>query len=387
MKSIYIKSIVSSFTALFMLLLVVSSCKKEEEGKGAPSITRLRTLSKTDSVTFTREFSLDSSITYKQATLVALDSTVTAGSLGSTYVIVGHNLATTTKVEFNGTEAYFNRALMTNETLIITIPSTISWQNQSGKLTLTNPYGVATSDFTILPPVPVITGVSQLAGNAGDEVTITGTVLDNVSSVTFGTAVARIISSSATQVVVSVPAAASGTIAVSTPGGRAFGPYVSYDGVVVPVLVPFGFSNVLYDDEIHSGYDFGFNGYEVNTQSAEVVKRGTSAIKIKYTGSYAGYAVGSGTPINITGKTYVKFSVYGGTGTEGKVIKVVVNDFDHRHVSVVLHAGIWSTYAIPLSLFKDSAQPGTPTTLNYIGFQELSGNAPETIYLDDIGVF
>jgi hypothetical protein len=98
--------------------------------------------------------------------------------------------------------------------------------------------------------------------------------------------------------------------------------------------------------------------------------------------------VGSGPGIDLTGATYVKFSIYGGsTGTDGKVIKVALNDFDHRQVSIILHEKTWSTYVIPLNLFQDSSQPGTPTSLNWLGFQELSANAPETIYLDDLGVY
>jgi hypothetical protein len=155
------------------------------------------------------------------------------------------------------------------------------------------------------------------------------------------------------------------------------------------MAVPFGFKSLLYEDAVPSnGYTFGFIGWNANTQSTEVVKRGQYAIRIDYTGNYAGYAVGSGPGIDLTGATYVKFSIYGGsTGTEGKVIKVALNDFDHRQVPIILHERKWSTYVIPLNLFQDASAPGTPTSLSWLGFQEISASTPETIYLDDIGVY
>lgn len=67
-----------------------------------------------------------------------------------------------------------------------------------------------------LPGLPAITGLSQTNGPeaGGDTVTITGTDLDLVTSVSFGPNAASIVSTSPTEVVVTVPAG-SGTVAVS----------------------------------------------------------------------------------------------------------------------------------------------------------------------------
>ena len=373
---------------LFALLVTgVVSCKKNNDA--APTLTRVRTVNRYDSVLVTHRQDLGTSYTSKDVIPFAYYSTVTAGPLGGLFAIIGNNLQTTTTVSFNGYPVYFNPALVTNTSIIVRIAAETPWQNGSNKVVVTTKYGSATLDFTILQPAPTVTGISQFTGNAGDTVTISGTVLDNASVVKFGSTAATIVSNTSTAIKVIVPANAMGVTAVTTPGGTSSGPYASYNGVVPPLLIPFGFKALLYEDAVPSnGYTFGFIGWNANTQSTEQVKRGQYSIRVDYTGNYAGYAVGSGPGIDLTGATYIKFSIYGGSiGCEGKVIKVAVNDFDHRQVPVILHERVWSTYVIPLNLFQDATKTGTPTSLSYLGFQELSASAPETIYLDDLGVY
>ena len=373
---------------LFVLLITGTvSCKKNSDA--SPSLTRVRTVAKYDTVVVTHRQDLGTSYTSKDVIPVAFDSTVTSGALGGLFAIIGNNLQTTISVSFNGYPVYFNPTLVTNTSIIVKISAETPWQNGDNKLVVTTKYGSATLDFTVLQPAPAITGLSQFAGNPGDTVTITGTVFDNASVVKFGTTAAKIVSTTSTAIKVIVPANALGVTSVTTPGGTSSGPYASYNGVVPPMAIPFGFKSLLYENSVPAnGYTFGFIGWNANTQSTEMVKRGSYSIRVDYTGNYAGYAVGSGPGIDLTGATYIKFSIYGGSvGTEGKVIKVALNDFDHRQVSIILHEKVWSTYVIPLNLFQDASAPGTPTSLSYMGFQELSANAPETIFLDDLGIY
>ena len=369
MKTLYKNTIALYLIGICCMLIFATSCKKDKEGEGAPSITRIRTLVRPG----------DSKVT-------PLDSTVTSGDVGVTYVIEGVNLKSTNKVDFNGTSADLNTALFSDNSIVVTIPATATWINQTGKLTLSNSFGTTSFNFSIKQPAPAISDLIQFAGNPGDVITITGLRFDQVSSVKFGTTEAKVISSTSTELKVTVPTGALGAVSVTTPGGTGTGPYVSYDGVVVPILLPFGFSHLFYDDGITAGYDFNFGGANADVNSTEMVKRGTHSIKLTYTGNYAGYAVGSNNAVDLSDKTYVKFSIYGTAGTEGKVVKVALNDFDNRNVSVVLHTGKWTNYVVPLDRFQNASQPGKPASLSWIGFQELSANAPETIYLDDSGV-
>lgn len=364
------KKILSSTYYLFFLAAFAAlaggmqSCKKNDT-TAAPVVTRVRTIATTDA----------------SGKPVALDSTVNAVIPGNQYAIIGDHLATTYKVTFNGAEATLNPAMITDNTIILQVPANTPFT--SSELMVSTQYGTVTFKMGVLQPAPVITDVSQMNGVAGDRVTISGTAFDNVSSVKFGNAVASVVSASATKIVVTVPQNALGSITVTTPGGTAAGPYTSYDNITLPVLVPFGLKSVVYDEAIVAGWQWGWS-YDVDPASTAVVKRGTYSIKQTYNGAYSGLMIGANS-VNMSDYSYVKFSIYGTTGTEGKVIKVAVNDFDHLGVSVLLHAGVWSTYVIPITAFQDAS--GSPASFNSVGFQELSGNAPETIYLDDIGLY
>jgi hypothetical protein len=151
---------------LSLLLVTAFSCKKNDMGgTGAPTITRVRTTTKTDTTTgVVKRITLDSSITTTATTLVGFDSTVVAGHLGNQYAIIGTNLLTTKSVTFNGVSVYFSPALLTDNSIIITIPSLTSTAtqvpfgpDQTNKLIVVTKYGTASFDFPITQPAPVIT--------------------------------------------------------------------------------------------------------------------------------------------------------------------------------------------------------------------------------------
>jgi hypothetical protein len=113
-----------------------------------------------------------------------------------------------------------------------------------------------------------------------------------------------------------------------------------------------------------------------------VAKRGTGSLKFEYTGGYGGFQMFyGGTPISLATATGVKFSIYGGPGTEGKVVKLVVNGSYDKGVQLVLHAGVWTDVAVPLSTL------GATGSLTEITLQEFSGNVPSIIYIDDLGLY
>ena len=102
-----------------------------------------------------------------------------------------------------------------------------------------------------------------------------------------------------------------------------------------------------------------------------------------YTGGYGGFQnFLGGTPVNLANYTGIKLSIYGGTGSDGKIIKMVLNGNYDAGKQLVLKEGVWQTFAVPLSTL------GVATgILTEVTFQEFSGNVPETVYFDDLGLY
>ena len=116
------------------VILTVVSCKKDgylgfTPGTGAPTISSVHTYYKTDTTT-----TYDTIISYNSdgqpvqtiqqnpPRILAFDSVVTSASLGNYYQIQGSNLGSATSVTFNGYTAYFNRALVTDNSIIVQVP-------------------------------------------------------------------------------------------------------------------------------------------------------------------------------------------------------------------------------------------------------------------------
>ncbi|MBP1652488.1 MAG: hypothetical protein H6Q26_2645 [Bacteroidetes bacterium] len=352
-----------------LMLFVFASCKKEEDSS-APVITRIRTLSKTDTVTVTKQVTLDSSVTTTSSMVVAADSTITSGSISNQYGIVGQHLKTTMKIYINGVSIYFNPTLVTDELIIFTIPTTVSYSTSTttNKITVVTMHGSVDYDFTVAQPAAVISSFTPAAGDAGTEVTITGTYFDNLTGVKFGDVTAEIVSSTSTQIVVKVPdGIVQEYIYVTTPGGTSSS------------ATKFGFQHIIYDDALAANWadwSWSVNNDFANTSP---VKRGTYSIKAAFTSGWGGVSLANtGSAKDLSSCTALKISIYGGADTDGNTVNIVVNS-DYSNVkTLTLTAGKWTDYTVLLT------EVGSPTTLTSLVIQESSGTA-ETIYLDDIG--
>ena len=93
-----------------------------------------------------------------------------------------------------------------NDIITVTIPSSGGSIGEK-TLTLVMPEGyTVTSNVSIVPrPVPIIEGLSPSAAEIGEEVTIRGTSLDNLQSAFIGDIEANVVSSTATELVLTVP--------------------------------------------------------------------------------------------------------------------------------------------------------------------------------------
>ncbi|MFI5139576.1 MAG: hypothetical protein ACHQIM_17280 [Sphingobacteriales bacterium] len=181
-----------------LIVFGLASCKKMNSegftpGTGAPTITKVRTLSKS-----TVDSSLTSSVTTYNSTgiattvtnpnyspqVTAFDSTTVTGNLNNYYVLLGSNLGSTTKIVINGVSIYFNRAFDTDNSVIFQIPTTVPYvQPQANTIVLTTLYGTVTYKFTVLPPPPTIITESTNDFQKGTSITFTGKGFASVSAV------------------------------------------------------------------------------------------------------------------------------------------------------------------------------------------------------------
>jgi hypothetical protein len=378
------------FYGLLSILMVLAfSCKKNDlGGTGAPTISRVRTLTKTDTTyNVVKRITLDSSITQNTVTSVGFDSTVTSGGLGNQYAIIGTNLLTTKSLTINGVSVYFNPALLTDHSIIFTIPSLTSTAtqvpfgpNQTNKIVVVTKYGTVSFNFPITQPPPIITSFAPQVANPGDTVTITGQVFNDVTAVRFDKIPATIIGkSTATQVQVIVPqGVSSNLIYVTTPGGTAV------------TTTTFGFKYVVYTESLtpgwggqgSGGYD-GYNSTRVYNDTSHP-QSGKYDISCVFSNNYGALQLGYGgaTPVNVStlGLTSIKLSVYAGAGfSAGQKIQVYLNGTYQISVQAILTPGAYTDIVIPLSSL------GNPATITEIDVQDAGVAPPCTIYVDNLG--
>ena len=329
---------------MIMLITMIFSCKKEDNTHAVPpSITGVTDL--------TNRGTALSSVKY-----------------GEWIVIKGAHLATTFKVEFNTISVSDSLYYADDSTVTVKIPANLP-DPINNPITVTTKYGTATYGFKIMQPAPIINGFNPEAGATGDQVTISGNHFNGVTEVKFDNAVATIVSKSNQELKVNVPAGiTSAFITVTTPVGS------------VTSLTRFGFKYIIYDERLLTGWSNTSYSSTAVFNHTTTVKRGTTAISNAYTVGFGGFRVSKAAPaLSLAGYSAVKFSVFGGPGTEGRRARVIINGVSTTAFQIVLKEGAWSTFEIPLSNFNN------PATLTSIEIKEFSGLVV-TVFLDDIGL-
>jgi hypothetical protein len=253
-----------------------------------------------------------------------------------------------------------------------------------GKVSLIAPSGVASVSATDLEvAMPAITGMNPNPVAPDANLTITGTNLDVVKSISFtgvNNAVSSFVSQSATQLVVKVPAGAvSGKLTlfmINTGQSVKSANDLSIIGSSVPPII-------LYDEALSSAWNGwtgnGWGGTK-DVASSEQARSGTKSVKISYTSG--GYGVPwqlGGANINLGGYTSLKLSLYGGAGSNGKSVNIGFNEQDGKTVQLV--EGQWTDFDIPLS------QISAAGTLTHLYIKNFSASGDFTIYVDNIGIY
>jgi len=156
-----------SFSALFL-----NACKDNDSGNenAAMSITKVYLEDATSSVT---------------------DRLVTFARLGQTIRLEGSGFVGVKKVYINGYSNYFNPVYVTNNSMLVTIdagkaPTFDAPDDVRNTIRLEkNESNYFVYDFDIRSAAPTITGFSHSMPQAGDRITIYGTGLQGITSVTF----------------------------------------------------------------------------------------------------------------------------------------------------------------------------------------------------------
>lgn len=238
--------------------------------------------------------------------------TPATGPAGTSVTITGSALLGATAVVFNGVNAAsFTVGSDTQISAVVPFGAT------TGPIAVTTPDGTAISaeNYTVLGgPLPTITSFSPQSGGVGASVTINGQNLSGTTSVTFaGTSATFTISNSGRRITAVVPAgAASGPIAITTPGGT-----TTSAGIfsVVPPPAITGFAPISGP----SGSSVTINGSNLAGATA-VMFDGKSA---SFTVDAAGTQITATVPKLRPGAVSISVTTPGGTATGGTPFTVI----------------------------------------------------------------
>jgi hypothetical protein len=153
MKSIF-KSLFL-FSAVVLTASVFTGCKDEpdkyEISGGNPTIRYIRPVD-----------------------VESADSLLTGAYMDNNICIVGENLRSITKMLFNDQEAKLVPSLITNNTMIVTVPGQIPGEVFNKIFMINNSNDTTTYDFKVLVPGPTINNMNNEWAKSGEQATIYG---------------------------------------------------------------------------------------------------------------------------------------------------------------------------------------------------------------------
>jgi hypothetical protein len=295
--------------------------------------------------------------------------------------ITGTNLDLVKKVYFNSVSTAVTSFVSQSTTqLVVKVPGSTT----KGVVKLEAASGVQTASSAELDvALPAITSMSPNPVDTLANVTITGSNLDLVSSVSFtgvNDAVTSFVSQSPTQLVVRVPGGSvSGKLTLfvknSTLSVKSANDLSIIGSSVPPIII--------YDDAVTSAWNGwiggGWGGNKDYTNTTPV-RSGSKSIKVEYTGSYGSPLQLGGANISLAGYKTFNLSIYGAPGSGGKTITIGLNGTNGKYTFNVVE-GAWTDLSIPLTTLTSDA------ALKEIWVQEYSNATGYTIYVDNIGVY
>ncbi|MBQ9261744.1 MAG: hypothetical protein IJ185_06555 [Prevotella sp.] len=142
-------------SALALTTIVFTGCKDEPDkyvvSDGTPTIHYIRPVN-----------------------IESADSLLTGAYMENNICIVGENLRSITKMLFNDQEAKLIPSLITNNTMIVTVPSEIPSVVYNKIFMINNSNDTTSYNFSVLVPAPTINNMSNEWAQAGEQATIYG---------------------------------------------------------------------------------------------------------------------------------------------------------------------------------------------------------------------
>lgn len=330
----------------------------------------------------TKPFSLQTDstliVTLPMVTAMAPNPVLHATNL----TITGTNLDLAKKVIFNGVSTPVTTFVSQSATqLVVKVPAATT----KGKVILEAASGIQTTSGADLDVVlPGVTTISPNPIDPGANLTITGTNLDLVTSVSFenAPAVTSFITQTAGQIVVKAPlgilrgkvtlAVLNSTLKVQSAD------ILEINGSVPPPTIALP----IYNDAVTSnwtstGWIGGGWGGTADRNNTSPVREGTKSVKIDYVGGYGSPLQLGGASLNVSAYTTFKVSIFGAPGSAGKKVNIGINGSDKFEITLI--AGTWTDYSIPISNLTSGS------TISEILIKEYSGSGGFTIYVDALG--
>lgn len=403
----------SGFILAFLIFLALglNSCQKNNylgftPGKGSPVITSVHTYARQDSVGWQRTITTmdstgdTSSTSYNQSgAYLPFDSVTNAGNLGEYYLIEGSNLGSATSVTFNGTIAYFDRAMVTDHSILVQIPGNVPFfgPQATDSLMVTTLYGKAYYKFSIIPPPPTVSAVSNYDFYAGSQISLKGVGFSSVTSVGLSgsKATCTIVSQTDTTMTIQFPSSTvSQANLIFTYGG----------GTVTSTQEFVDLDNALPIFTDNFGPNWGSWSWGPSGSSTQMAKTGTASFSAQYGANswwIDGFRAGGGGPTDgvpfSAGYNYLVFWVYGGSVDEKIYIEFGNEGFANGGANEIneydVPPGVWTYYKIPISASNSpllwNTGPGNWSAnssqyLNTVAFFMNSNSVKEQLYFDDV---
>ena len=295
--------------------------------------------------------------------------------------ITGTNLDLTRKILFAGVSSPVTTFVSQSATqIVVKVPAA----TVKGKVTLVAESGVeSVSNMDLDVVLPAIATMSPNPIDTGANLTITGTDLDIVTSISFVGALSPVtsfVSQSAGQIVAKVPAGVlKGKITLGVLNSS-LTVQSSADLQInggLPPLADFPFA--IYTDALQNTFqDWSYTDLHDFNSTANV-RQGTKSIRAVYAaGGYQGVTFHAGTGAATAAYTQLEFSVFGEAGTAGKKFNVVINGNYSTPPQITIVGGEWTTYSLTLSSL------GSPATLNEIVLQAAGWGG--VVHIDHVGL-